>query len=161
MVGVELGELELSNPASPSTLAAFESKLLELNSKGIKTRAVILCNPHNPLGFNYPRETLIAYAKFCQKWDLHLFSDEIYALSQFENDDLSSTSAGGHVKEGSTTTLHNGRDTVGEKRIRKKEGFVSMLSIDVRKEASCDPARVHVLYGASKDWGLNGFRIGE
>lgn len=38
--------------------------------------------------------------------------------------------------------------------------FVSLLSIDPLAEAGCNPARVHVIYGASKDWGANGFRIG-
>lgn len=38
--------------------------------------------------------------------------------------------------------------------------FVSILSIDPFKEAGCDPSRVHVVYGASKDWGANGLRLG-
>lgn len=38
--------------------------------------------------------------------------------------------------------------------------FTSILSIDVKKEAQCDPARVHCLYGMSKDFGANGLRIG-
>lgn len=37
---------------------------------------------------------------------------------------------------------------------------MSILSIDVKKEADCDPARVHCLYGMSKDFGANGLRIG-
>lgn len=38
--------------------------------------------------------------------------------------------------------------------------FTSILSIDLEKEAGCDPARVHHLYGASKDFCMNGLRIG-
>jgi 1-aminocyclopropane-1-carboxylate synthase len=34
------------------------------------------------------------------------------------------------------------------------------MSIDVEKEAGCHPGRVHQLYGASKDFCLNGLRIG-
>lgn len=90
---------------------------------------------------------------------MHLLSDEIYALSQFENDALAP--AREVSRKESMTTLHNGRGGMGEKGIRRREAFVSMLNVDVRKEAGCDPARVHVLYGASKDWGLNGFRIGS
>lgn len=35
-----------------------------------------------------------------------------------------------------------------------------MLSLDVKKDAQCDPARILVLYGMSKDFGANGFRAG-
>lgn len=38
--------------------------------------------------------------------------------------------------------------------------FVSILSVDVLREAGCDPSRVLVLYGMSKDFGANGFRGG-
>ena len=44
-----------------------------------------MCNPQNPLGRTYPRETLLEYARFCEENDLHLVSDEIYALSVYEN----------------------------------------------------------------------------
>lgn len=38
--------------------------------------------------------------------------------------------------------------------------FTSVLSIDAEKEAGCSKKRVHHLYGASKDFCLNGLRIG-
>jgi 1-aminocyclopropane-1-carboxylate synthase len=129
-VGIDVGP----DPSSPSTLDAFEHQLLILAQSGIKPRAIMLCNPNNPLGFNYPRETLLAYARFAEKHNLHLVSDEIYALSQFRNPD---------VEE--------------EKAVR----FTSMLNVDVLKEAGCNPARVCVLYGVAKDFGANGLRIGK
>jgi 1-aminocyclopropane-1-carboxylate synthase len=119
--------------ASPGTLDAFEHQLSLSVQEGIKPAAVMLTNPNNPLGFNYPRETIIAYARFCEKHNLHLVVDEIYALSQFENDE---------VEE------------------KDRVPFTSILAIDVLKEAGCNPARVHVLYGVAKDFGANGFRIG-
>lgn len=48
-------------------------------------RLQILCNPQNPLGRTYSRDTLLAYARFCEERDLHLVSDEIYAMSVYEN----------------------------------------------------------------------------
>ena len=45
----------------------------------------ILCNPQNPLGRTYPRSTLIAYAKWCEANDVHLVSDEIYAMSVYDS----------------------------------------------------------------------------
>ncbi|TFK56134.1 PLP-dependent transferase [Heliocybe sulcata] len=129
MVGIDV---ETSDPSCPSNLAAFDAYMA--SNPPIRPRAVILCNPNNPLGFNYPRETLLAYCEFAQKWDLHLLCDEIYALSQFANKE----------KESDGT----------------KRDFVSMLSVDVARETGCDPARVHVLYGMSKDFGANGLRLG-
>lgn len=38
--------------------------------------------------------------------------------------------------------------------------FTSILSLDVQKDAGCDPARIMSLYGMSKDFGANGFRAG-
>lgn len=38
--------------------------------------------------------------------------------------------------------------------------FHSILSVDTQKEAGLDPSRVHVVTSASKDWAVNGFRIG-
>lgn len=57
--------------ASPATLEHFET-LMETKDRP-PVRVVILTNPHNPLGFCYPKETIVAYMKFCEKWDLHLF----------------------------------------------------------------------------------------
>jgi aspartate/methionine/tyrosine aminotransferase len=51
----------------------------------VRLTCQILCNPQNPLGRTYPRDTLLAYARFCEERDLHLVSDEIYAMSVYEN----------------------------------------------------------------------------
>jgi len=37
------------------------------------TKAIILCNPNNPLSRCYPRETLLDLMEFCQERGLHLF----------------------------------------------------------------------------------------
>ncbi|EJT98133.1 1-aminocyclopropane-1-carboxylate synthase [Dacryopinax primogenitus] len=113
----------------PSTLDAFEVALKKCEQKGTKISAVILCNPHNPLGSCHPRATILAYARFCQKHNIHLISDEVYAYSVFSTSDNPNP-----------------------------EPFVSVFSIDFLKEAQCDPARVHILYGMSKDFCCNGLR---
>ncbi|KII84100.1 hypothetical protein PLICRDRAFT_179782 [Plicaturopsis crispa FD-325 SS-3] len=38
--------------------------------------------------------------------------------------------------------------------------FVSALSLDMRTECGCDPSRIHVLAGPTKDFGASGFKIG-
>ncbi|GAA6017441.1 hypothetical protein JCM11491_006660 [Sporobolomyces phaffii] len=125
-IGVELKQ---GTEASPEALEAYERELTSCEAKGTKIRALMLCNPNNPLGFCYPRETLLAYARFCEKWNLHLIVDEIYALSTF-------------------ATSH------------EAVPFTSILSIDPLVEAHCNPSRIHVVYSASKDWGVNGLRLG-
>ncbi|KAF8624618.1 hypothetical protein AX15_005773 [Amanita polypyramis BW_CC] len=111
-------------------LMHLEKALEESHQKGTRIKAVILCNPHNPLGRPYPRNVIIEYCKFCEKHNLHLICDEVYALSVFSSRD-----------------------------IPDPEPFVSALSIDLESNR-VNPSRVHVLYGMSKDFNCNGFRIG-
>lgn len=85
----------------------------------------------NPFGRVYSREGLISLAKFAAQENLHLVVDEIYARSIFVSPDLPAA-----------------------------PDFESILSIDVEKEASLPRSSVHVVSSASKDFGVNGFRLG-
>ncbi|KAG4442585.1 hypothetical protein IFR05_001915 [Cadophora sp. M221] len=69
---------------------AFERALKKSQEDGISIRAVLLTNPHNPLGKCYPMSTLRAVAAFCGRHGLHLICDEIYAFSVFDNPDYPS-----------------------------------------------------------------------
>ena len=89
-------------------------------------------------GFCYSKKTLLAYARFAQKYDLHLISDEIYALSVFKTD--------GESFELVTQLLLTRFGSTDP----PMQEFVSILSIDPLLEAGCDPARIHCIYGASK-----------
>lgn len=42
-------------------------------------RLLILCNPHNPAGICWPRETLVRLATFCQRRGIIVISDEIHS----------------------------------------------------------------------------------
>ncbi|KAI7534890.1 PLP-dependent transferase [Hortaea werneckii] len=69
---------------SPAAVAEYERVLLaSQQAGGPKIRAILLCHPHNPLGRPYPRETLIEFMKLCEKYQIHLLSDEIYAMSVY------------------------------------------------------------------------------
>jgi aspartate/methionine/tyrosine aminotransferase len=46
-----------------------------------------MTNPQNPFGQCYTREVLQECLRFCQERGLHYISDEIFALSVFENPD--------------------------------------------------------------------------
>lgn len=50
----------------------FESRITE------KTKATILCNPHNPVGRVWKREELQALADVCLKHGLYIISDDIH-----------------------------------------------------------------------------------
>jgi xeroderma pigmentosum group C-complementing protein len=68
---------------STDCVQKYEQALLSARREGIKIRALLLCNPHNPLGKCYPFETLKELFMFCHRYSIHLISDEIYALSVF------------------------------------------------------------------------------
>lgn len=120
------------DPLSLGGVDKYEDAILEFQQRtGKKVKALMLCHPHNPLGRCYPREVLIKIMRLCQKYQVHLISDEIYALSIFEN-------------------------TVDDHPAPVK--FESALSIDLT--GIIDPGLVHVLWGMSKDFGANGIRLG-
>lgn len=55
-VGVQLVE---GAEASVSAIDAFEKALVESELNGVQIRAVMICNPNNPLGFCYSKEVLL------------------------------------------------------------------------------------------------------
>ncbi|CZR48717.1 uncharacterized protein FPRO_03962 [Fusarium proliferatum ET1] len=82
IVGVSFGDVD---PFSIETVTYYKKALEEAEKQGIRVRVFLLCNPHNPLGRCYTLEVLEAYMQFCQKHNLHLISDEVYALSVWKN----------------------------------------------------------------------------
>lgn len=127
----------------PDAVEKYEQALASAKERGVIIRAVLLVNPHNPVGklaylfgvlldiwlgaylisiWNsgrcYPVKTLKAIARFCDRHKLHLISDEVYASCVFETDDPEAVP------------------------------FTSILSLDLN--GLIDPNLVHVLYGFSK-----------
>ncbi|KAK4200973.1 putative 1-aminocyclopropane-1-carboxylate synthase [Triangularia verruculosa] len=109
------------------SVKSLEKALSNAQSKGIKATAVMLVNPHNPLGRCYTPSAIKAIASFCQAHNLHLISDEIYAQSIYTNP--------------------NAADAVP---------FTSALALGL----PIDAQKLHVAYGASKDFCANGLRLG-
>ncbi|KAF8632797.1 hypothetical protein AX17_004759 [Amanita inopinata Kibby_2008] len=105
----------ISDMFTPVELTHFEKALQKSNYEGTTIKAVILRNPHNPLGRSYPPQVTVEYFRFCEKHNLHLISSEIYALSDFPSSDVSNT-----------------------------QPFVSALSFDL-KEHGINASRVRVL----------------
>ena len=92
-----------TDPFSINAINEYERTYAEAKRKGLRVKALLLCSPHNPLGklqscsrkrctsLNhyqgrcYSDDVLKEYMKFCSRNRLHLISDEIYALSVWEN----------------------------------------------------------------------------
>ncbi|KAL4894299.1 pyridoxal phosphate-dependent transferase [Aspergillus ambiguus] len=121
-----------TDPLGMDMFTRYEKAATEFEGRtGKRVRAVMLCHPHNPLGRCYPRAAIIKLMRLCQERQMHLISDEIYALSVWHN------------------------------RVDADVSFVpfqSVLSIDTT--GIIDPDLVHVLWGMSKDFGANGLRVG-
>ncbi|KAL8782712.1 MAG: hypothetical protein Q9195_009582, partial [Heterodermia aff. obscurata] len=93
-------------------------------------KALMLSNPHNPLGRCYTRAQLEACLSFCQAKAIHLISDEVFGPLVFDSPGLPAD-----------------------------EGFVSILSLDSHAPGY-DPSRVHMIWSPSKVFALAGMRLG-
>ncbi|OOF93287.1 hypothetical protein ASPCADRAFT_7519 [Aspergillus carbonarius ITEM 5010] len=130
VIPVSMGDID---PLSPDSIPAYETAAIDYEKRtGKRVRAILLCNPHNPLGRCYPRETITQLMQLCQSRQMHLISDEIYALSVWNN-------------------LVDTTNT-------PPTSFQSLLSIDPTN--LIDPSLIHVIWGMSKDFGANGLRVG-
>lgn len=100
-----------------------------LRNAPVPIKAMVITNPHNPLGRCYSKENLILLMQFCQRHNLHLISDEVFALSEHGCSNLS-----------------------------KPRKFTSALAIDAAANGF-DPTKVHVIWSVSKDLGATGARL--
>ena len=119
------------DPVSLDAVQKYEDTILQTHQKGQRVAGLMLCHPHNPLGRCYPRNVIIGLMRLCEKYQIHLVSDEVYALSVWTN----------KIDKHPPSTP-----------------FESCLSID--PSGIIDPSRLHVIWGMSKDFGANGIRLG-
>ncbi len=122
-------------PYNPKTnefvldMNVIKQTLQDTRNQGINVKCFLLCTPSNPLGGVHTKQEMKELIQFCSQEQLHLISDEVYALSVFDN---------------------------------SKEGFVSAAKImfeDLHNEG-IDYRHVHIVYSMSKDFALNGLRVG-
>ncbi|KAG8722270.1 hypothetical protein FRC08_004895 [Ceratobasidium sp. 394] len=97
-----------------------------------KIRAIMFCNPHNPLAAAYSQQMIIEYARLAEEFNVHLIVDEVYGLQVFSS-----------------------------RYVPDPTPFVSILSLDIQALAGCNPARVHVIAGPTKDFGSSGLQVGS
>ncbi|KAK7050694.1 PLP-dependent transferase [Favolaschia claudopus] len=116
---------------SEDVLPYLEAKLLDSERIGIKIKALLIPNPHNPIPQVVPKEVITGYALLAQKYNLHLIVDEVYGLSTFQS------------------AYPPARNVA----------FESVLTYDL-PAIGVDPSRVHVLAGPTKDFGASGLKLG-
>ncbi|PKS13387.1 hypothetical protein jhhlp_000158 [Lomentospora prolificans] len=80
---VSFGEVD---QFSPACVELFDEAFETATAKGAIIKTLLICNPHNPLGQCYTREALEGLLRFCASKSIHLISDEIYALSTYNQD---------------------------------------------------------------------------
>jgi aspartate/methionine/tyrosine aminotransferase len=79
---------------------------------GPKTAAIVLTTPHNPTGKVFTRAELELIASLCQKWNVKVFSDEIYEHILYDGSrHLSPASVPG--LEDRTVTINSASKTYG------------------------------------------------
>ncbi|KAJ4371194.1 hypothetical protein N0V83_004410 [Neocucurbitaria cava] len=126
--------------AQPPTYENYDNYLLpslqaayDFSADKSRIKAVLLCNPHNPLSRCYPKEALLGLMEFCQERELHLILDELYALTGLNDTPINAPK------------------------------FVSALSLTEplvpEGAVKVDPSRVHVVWSASKLFGMSGLRV--
>ena len=69
----------VGHPSTEALEQAYESAVLN----GMPPKALLITNPNNPTGEIYSAAELRLMARWCTQKNIHLISDEIYALSVF------------------------------------------------------------------------------
>jgi aspartate/methionine/tyrosine aminotransferase len=131
---VEPIEVKCTLPDYAITEEALADACDRATAQGHPPTAVLLTNPHNPLGICYSKEQLQMIIAFCTARRMHLISDEIYALSTYHG--LSEVNKAAGVNEVPFTSVASLMDN------GKLSDFV------------------HLLWGFSKDFGASGLRVG-
>ncbi|KAH7420243.1 putative aspartate aminotransferase [Cadophora sp. MPI-SDFR-AT-0126] len=72
------------DPFAPEIVQQYQKAFNRSTANGVKVKAILIVNPHNPLGRCYPAPTLAALMNFCQQNDIHMISDEVYALTVYD-----------------------------------------------------------------------------
>ncbi|KAH8824907.1 PLP-dependent transferase [Flagelloscypha sp. PMI_526] len=119
-------------PSSVDTLSCDVLPIIEQTLRNPLNRAkvLLLTNPHNPLARAYPEEVIKGYAALAEEFNIHLIVDEVFANQVFPS-----------------------------KYAPNPTPFKSILSFPP-STLSCNPSRIHVLAGPSKDLGASGVKIG-
>ncbi|XP_042197274.1 1-aminocyclopropane-1-carboxylate synthase-like protein 1 isoform X2 [Callorhinchus milii] len=65
------------------TVEKLEKAMQIAQRQGLSIKAMILMNPHNPLGDSYSGAEMTEFLEFAKRYKLHVIVDEVYMLSVF------------------------------------------------------------------------------
>jgi aspartate/methionine/tyrosine aminotransferase len=109
-----------------------------------RVKGLLICNPHNPFGQSYSSEVIQDLLAWCAEKDIHYISDEVYAGMEYGtdagNNEFVSVLALPVKDSTSTATQAEDPDIPGDRKLLQR-------------------SRVHVLWSASKLFGLPGIRL--
>lgn len=94
--GIHLDCIHLHGPSFELDFDLIEEKI------GVRTKALLICNPCNPTGKVYSREELTKLAAVAEKYNLTIFSDETYEYFTWEGREHVSI---GSLPEGQSRTV--------------------------------------------------------
>jgi aspartate/methionine/tyrosine aminotransferase len=140
---------------NPSTFELTPQALEEayqqvITNTGKPPKALLMTNPHNPVGRVMPKQEILDVISWCEsKQDFHLISDEIYALS-----DLSQ-----HLKNNDEHELVSSSSSSGGENKHTAAASSSFVSVGSLCQGKLGNYK-HVLWGMSKDFGMSGLRFG-
>lgn len=120
-------------------------ELEDCHDKAVKAgnppKIYVICQPNNPTGVVYTPESMQHQIEWAlSKRNMHVVSDEIYALSVFPG--VSTTSAADIMYQ------------------RSKQHVGTTTDEDATGDYKYLGDYVHIVAGLSKDWGMSGFRVG-
>lgn len=116
------------------TVEEMEAAVQGAAKQGIKVKVLLITNPGNPLGTLYPESTLKELLVWALNHGIHVLSDEIYANSKF------GVSA---------------EEFVSMEKVAQNAVSENLASSEAVQK------HLHTAYGMSKDFGMNGFRVGS
>ncbi|OMJ20904.1 putative inactive 1-aminocyclopropane-1-carboxylate synthase-like protein 2 [Smittium culicis] len=149
---VQLVKIPLIEFHDPGQVSYYKFVFKQLLEKGIITKLIVITNPNNPLGVCYSKPVLEEILKFANENSIFVLFDEIYALSVYRNQSYYNHSNSSDIKLNQFVS-----PVINE--LDKFEPFESILSWGNLDEF-IDPKLIIVAHGLSKDFCLNGFRVG-
>ena len=126
-----------------NSIRLYQQHLERTHTTPNRIKAVLLTNPHNPLGLIYQRAELEAVMAWAAQHGLHVIVDEIYANSIY--DPMPPTQYLSSFVPSSSSPFYSA---------------LHYLSTPGPATAPLPLSHLHVLHGLSKDFGLSGYRLG-
>ena len=133
-----------------NSIRLYQQQVERTYNTNKRIKAVLITNPHNPLGITYEREEVEAVMAWAAERGLHVIVDEIYINSIFDPMPLPQYSSSEATEAAADIT--------------PSPHYSALHYLSTPTAASTTTplplSHLHVLHGLSKDFGLSGYRVG-